>query len=69
MESHRVGNDGRTQTQPKPIIFQLRSHTWFQDLMKLLKFVVSWCWMNSARGKVMGAIVHGVAESNTTEET
>ena len=29
--THEAG----TQTRPKPTVFQLRSHTWFQDLMKL----------------------------------
>ena len=43
----------RTQTQPKPTVFQLRSHTWFQDLMKL-RFLMSHCRKNSVRDKVIG---------------
>ena len=42
-----------TQTQPKPMVFQLRSHTWFQDLMKL-RFLISHRRKHSVRDKVMG---------------
>ena len=41
-----------TQTQPKPTVFQLRSHTWFQDLMKL-SFLMSHHRKNSVRDKVI----------------
>ena len=37
-----------TQSQPKPVVFQLRSQTWFQDLMKLW-FLISHCRKNSAQ--------------------
>ena len=43
----------RTRTWPKPIVFQLRPHTWFQDLMKL-RFLMSHCRKNSVRDKVIG---------------
>ena len=43
----------RTQTQPKPTVFQLRSQTCFQDLMKL-RFLVSHCRKNSLKEKVIG---------------
>ena len=42
----------RTQTWPKPTVFQLRSHTWFQDLMKL-RFLMSHRRKNSVRNKVI----------------
>ena len=42
-----------TRTQPKLTVFQLRSHTWFQDLMKL-RFLMSHRRKNSVRDKVMG---------------
>ena len=41
-----------TQTQPKPTVFQLRSHTWFHDLVKL-RFLMSHCRKNSVRDKVI----------------
>ena len=41
------------RTGPKPTVFQVRSHTWFQDLMKL-RFLMSHCRKNSVRDKVMG---------------
>ena len=41
-----------TWTQPKSTVFQLRSHTWFRDLMKL-RFL-SHCRKNSLRDKVIG---------------
>ena len=44
---------GGTRTQPKPTVFQLRSHTWFQDLMKL-RFLMSHRRKNSVRDKVIG---------------
>ena len=47
--THAVG----TQTRPKPTVFQLRSHIWFQDLMKL-RFLMSHRRKNSVRGKVIG---------------
>ena len=43
----------RAQTRPKPTVFQLRSHTWFQDLMKL-RFLMSHRRKNSVRDKVIG---------------
>ena len=42
-----------TQTQPTPAVFQLRSHTWFQDLMEL-RFLMSHHRKNSVRDKVIG---------------
>ena len=42
-----------TQTRPKPMVFQLRSHPWFQDLMKL-RFLMSHRGKNSVRDKVIG---------------
>ena len=43
----------RAQTQPKPnSVFQLRSQTWFQDLMKLW-FLMFHCRKNSVRDKVI----------------
>ena len=42
-----------TRTRPKPMVFQLRSHTWFQDLMKL-RFLISHRRKNSVRDKVTG---------------
>ena len=35
------------------MVFQLRSHSWFQDLMKL-RFLMSHCRKNSVRDKVIG---------------
>ena len=35
------------------MVFYLRSHTWFRDLMKL-RLVMSPCRKNSARDKVVG---------------
>ena len=43
----------KTQTLPKPMVFQLRSHTWFQDLMKL-RFLMSHHWKNSVKNKMIG---------------
>ena len=43
----------KTETLPKPIVFQLRSHTWFQDLMKL-RFLISHHWKNSVKDKMIG---------------
>ena len=43
----------RTRTRPKPTVFQLRSHTWSQDLMKL-RFLMSHCGKNSVRDKAIG---------------
>ena len=40
-----------TQTWPKSMVFWLRSHSWFQDLMKL-RFLMSHGRKNSVRGKV-----------------
>ena len=42
-----------TRTWPKSTVFQLRSHTWFQDLMKL-RFLMSHCRKDSVRDKVIG---------------
>ena len=42
----------RTQTQPKSMVFQLRSQSWFQHLMKL-RFLMSYCRKNSVRDKVI----------------
>ena len=42
-----------TQTWPKSMVFWLRSHSWFQDLMKL-RFLMSHGRKNSVRGKVIG---------------
>ena len=48
-----------TRTQPKPRlgleppVFQLRSHTWSQDLMKF-RFLISHHRKNSVRDKVIG---------------
>jgi len=42
----------RTWAQPKSMVFQLRSHTWFQDLMKL-RFLISHGRKNSVRDKVI----------------
>ena len=42
-----------TRTWPRPTVFLLRSHTWFQDLMKL-RFLMSHHRKNSVRDKVMG---------------
>ena len=42
-----------TWTRPKPAVFQLRSCTWFQDLMKLM-FLMSQRRKNSVRDKVIG---------------
>ena len=42
-----------TWTQPKPTVFQLRSHTWFQDLMKL-RFLMCHHRKNSVKDKVTG---------------
>ena len=41
------------RTWPKPTVFQVRSHTWFQDLMKL-RFSTSHGRKNSVRDKVIG---------------
>ena len=38
--------------QPKPMVFQLRSQTWFQDLLKL-RFLVSHLRKDSARDKLI----------------
>ena len=43
----------KTQTLPKPMVFQLRPHTWFQDLMKL-RFLMSHHWKNSVKNKMIG---------------
>ena len=43
----------RTQTQPKSMVFQLRSHTWFQGLMKL-RSLKSYHRKNPVRDKVIG---------------
>ena len=40
-------------TQPKPLVFQLRSQTWLQDQMKL-RFLISHHRKNSVRDKVIG---------------
>ena len=42
-----------TWTQPKPMVFPLRSQTGFQDLLKL-RFLMSHCRKNSMRDKVIG---------------
>ena len=42
-----------TWTWPQPTVFKLRSHTWFQDLMKL-RFLLSHRRKNSVRGKMIG---------------
>ena len=42
----------RTWAQPKPTVFKLRSHTWFQDLMKL-RFLIPHGRKNSVRDKVI----------------
>ena len=42
----------RTWAQPKSMVFQLRSHTWFQDLMKL-RFLTSHGRKNSVRDKMI----------------
>ena len=39
-----------TRSQPTPTVFQLRSHTWFGDLMKL-RFLTSHCRQNLVRDK------------------
>ena len=41
-----------TWTWPKPVVFQLRSHVWFQDLMKL-RFLMYHCRKKPARVKVI----------------
>ena len=48
-QTHLAG----TQTQPKPTVFQPRSHTKFEDLMKL-RFFMSHRRKNSVREKVIG---------------
>ena len=35
------------------MVFQMKSHTWFQDLMKLW-FLMSHCRKNSERDKMVG---------------
>ena len=42
-----------TRTRPKPTVFQLRSHTRFQDLMEL-RFLMPHGRKNSVRDKVTG---------------
>ena len=51
----RVGLEPMCQTQiwSKPTVFYLRSHTSFQDLMKL-RFLMYCCRKNSVRDKVTG---------------
>ena len=46
-------HEARTQTQPKLMVFQQRSHTLFQDLMEL-RFLMSHHRKNSVRDKVIG---------------
>ena len=51
----RIGtwtHEAGTWTWPKPTVFQLRSHTWFQNLMKL-RFLMSHRRKNSVRDKVI----------------
>ena len=43
----------KTWTQPKPTVFQLRSHTWFQGLMKL-RCLMSYHRKNPVRDKEIG---------------
>ena len=48
-QTHAAG----TRTQLEPTVFQLGSHTWSWDLMKL-RFLMSHRRKNSVRDKVMG---------------
>ena len=50
----------------KPMVFQLRSHTWFQDLTKL-RFLMSHCRKNSVRDKVVDKDVDLFREKHSTE--
>ena len=48
------------------MVFQLRSHTWFQDLTKL-RFLMSRCRKNSVRDKVVDKDVDLFREKHSTE--
>ena len=50
----------------KPMVFQLRSHTWFQDLTKL-RFLMSCCRKNSVQDKVIGKEVDLFREKHTPQ--